>query len=241
MKAITCSQCGALIKKISLKEKFAVCDYCGAKILLKENRDKIVEIPDENAGEQQLSPWEQYLDNSEKIAESSKQYDAPSTYPQDTHKSMVFWVICLIPFALVLVATIGINSVSCLVRPFAEKDKKTLKNTPAATIDRQINYQVKIQWNGKYDMEHFETPRIDLSKLPTLDEAELKKTVFNERSVQVRVTIDTTGEVSKAEAISGHPLLQEAAEKGAKKTIFNPRQKPTERTLTYFFLLVSDE
>lgn len=54
MKAITCPQCGALVKKISLRDKFVPCDYCGAKILFEENKERIIEIPDKT--EEQLTP-----------------------------------------------------------------------------------------------------------------------------------------------------------------------------------------
>src|SRR5688500_17527652 len=44
MKAITCSQCGALIKGISAKKEFADCQYCGAEISILI--EKIFEVPD---------------------------------------------------------------------------------------------------------------------------------------------------------------------------------------------------
>ncbi|MEK6336759.1 MAG: TonB family protein [Acidobacteriota bacterium] len=40
--------------------------------------------------------------------------------------------------------------------------------------------------------------------------------------VEVRVVIDETGQVIRAEAISGHPLLQAAAVKAASESVFSP-------------------
>lgn len=38
MKAITCSQCGALIKRIDTKDKFVACEYCHAKIPIQKEK-----------------------------------------------------------------------------------------------------------------------------------------------------------------------------------------------------------
>jgi outer membrane biosynthesis protein TonB len=58
--------------------------------------------------------------------------------------------------------------------------------------------------------------------------------------VQVRITIGTDGDVTKAEAISGHPILAEAAVEAAKKSLFNSRSKPTTRVMTYYFRLLDN-
>jgi DNA-directed RNA polymerase subunit RPC12/RpoP len=38
MKAIVCPQCGGLIDKVTQGEKLAQCSYCGARVLLEEDR-----------------------------------------------------------------------------------------------------------------------------------------------------------------------------------------------------------
>ena len=245
MKAITCPQCGALVREFSLKEKFAQCDYCEAKILLEENRDRIVEIPD------QPTPYEQHQENYRKLNQRVKQYDAPYTYPQDTEPPGRNLVSVLVVFGLVavfgvIVFSLFIGSLSKSPTP-RPAEKKTFIPTPYPTIESpattplpQINYQVRVQWNGANDMEYFENPEIETAKLPTSDEAELKKTVFKNRAVQVKITIGMEGEVTSAEAISGHPILKEAAVNAAKKTLFNSRPKPTTRLLTYYFRLTNE-
>jgi hypothetical protein len=218
---------------------------------LPADRSRLVDIPEreEKASkitEKNLTPWEQHQENYRKVQQRVNQYDAPYTYPQTNEKSYIFLLVFGF-IGVMLFIILAANSKSCLSRPLEVKEKAPLKTVttpkieyPVPTPVPQINYQVKVQWNGNNDMEHFENPQIDNSKLPTFDENELKKTVFKNRGVQVKITIDTTGEVTSAEAISGHPLLKEAAVNAARKTLFNSRSKPTSRILTYYFRLVSE-
>jgi DNA-directed RNA polymerase subunit RPC12/RpoP len=247
MKAMTCPQCGALIKKISLKDKFAECEYCEARILLEENRDRIVEIPDK-PDVPPPSPWEVYRENYRKVNERTRQPGSYDYEPEPTNSSAGVVVI------IGLIALVGGIIIFAAFRnssppPSVNTAQKTTLKEPTPlplsfyktpTPAPQVNYQVKVQWSGANDMEQFENPQIDVSKLPTTDEAELKKTVFKNRAVQVRVTIGTEGEVTSAEAVSGHPILAEASVEAAKKTLFNSRPKPTTRVLTYYFRLLSD-
>jgi hypothetical protein len=245
MKAMTCPQCGALIKRISLKDKFAVCDYCEVRILLEENRDRIVEMPDKPA-EKQLSPWEEYRANYEKVNARVRQLDSPHLQPPpDTSfvGPLIVGVIVLIAGIIIFAGLKNSKSPSAGTQPKAALKTTpfpTVVNYPTSTPAPQVNYQVKVQWSGANDMEQFENPQIDVSKLPTTDEKELKKTIFKNRAVQVKITIGTDGEVTSAEAVSGHPILAEAAVAAARKTLFNSRSKPTTRTLTYYFRLLSD-
>jgi len=250
MKAMICPQCGGSIRKISLKENFAVCDYCEAQILLQENQDKIVEIPDETANQNQLTPWEQYRENYRKIEEKAKYNNEFFTYEEEPKppSSVLPAVIIFLVIGLFAAGGFALLAGSLFSpRPSRLVEKHSIKPTASPTIEYptttplpQINYQVKVQWSGANDMEYYENPQIESAKLPTFDENELKKIVFKNRGVQVKVTIDTSGEVTSAEAISGHPILKEAAVNAAKKTLFNSRQKPTTRILTYYFRLITE-
>jgi len=250
MKAMTCPQCGALIRKISLREKFAECEYCDARILLADNRDKIVEVPDDTQAQppNNLTPWEEHLENYRRVNERARRYDAPYTYPQKSASAsplttvLVFVFIFLIAAGGFIMLAVGMFSAT----PSKRSEKLSLKPTAAPTVSYyptpqpRINYQVTVKWNGANDMEHFENPEIRNEDLPTLDEKKLKNTVFKNREARVRVTIGTTGEVTSAEGVSGHPVLVKAAVAAAKKSIFNSRAKPTTRVLTYYFRLVSE-
>ena len=248
MKAMTCPQCGALIKKISLKDKFAECEYCEARILLEENRDRIVDIPDKPAVPPP-SPWEEYRANHQKVDERTPRFNS-FDYNAEPKNSSAGVVVIIGLIALVAGIIVFATFRNSSPPPAANTARTTaLKATPTPAVVSwyptptpapQVNYQVKVQWSGANDMEQFENPQIDVSKLPSSDEAELKKTVFKNRAVQVKITIGTDGEVTSAEAVSGHPILAEASVEAAKKTLFNSRSKPTTRVLTYYFRLLSD-
>ncbi|CAN5509910.1 hypothetical protein BH10ACI1_BH10ACI1_03710 [soil metagenome] len=243
MKAITCSQCGALIKKISLRDKFACCDFCGAKILIQENKESIVEISDKKE-EKTLSPWEQYRENHKKIQERANQFNYQIDDEPQTKNLSFLGPIIIILIAVIPIIFIAINARNHSTpkepekKPFVVNSNIRIPRFPTPTPYPQINYEVKAEWSGSDDLEHLENPQIDMSKLPTTNYAELKKTVFKNRVVRVRVTIETTGEVSTAEIISGHPILAEATVNAAKKNLFNSRSKPTTRVLTYYFRLI---
>lgn len=103
-----------------------------------------------------------------------------------------------------------------------------------------VNYQPRISWDGPNDLEHFESPEVDISSVAHLSSEEVEKTVFKNRQVKLKVIINTEGEIDEVETISGHPLLAEAAVNSAKRTIFSSRKKPTTRVLTYTFRVLKD-
>jgi len=103
-----------------------------------------------------------------------------------------------------------------------------------------VNYQPRISWDGPSDLEHFESPEVDISSVKHLSSEEVKNTVFKNRIVKLRVIINTEGEIDTVETISGHPILVEAATASAKSSIFRSRSKPTTRVLTYTFRVLKD-
>lgn len=151
----------------------------------------------------------------------------------------------IVALAGILTVVFALNSQSCLSRSADMKKESPAPKTivspgvefPTFTPLPSINYEVKAQWSGNNDIEHFENPQIDLSKLQTSDTETLKKTVFKNRKVEVKITIGANGEVTFAKSLSGHPILSEAAVNAAKKSLFNSRSKPTTRVLTYYFRL----
>jgi DNA-directed RNA polymerase subunit RPC12/RpoP len=230
MKAITCPQCGAIIKRISLKDESVACDYCGAEILLEEHREKIVEIPDHG------HVW--------KPAEMDRtDYSGGTNY-----KPLIAFVVIGASIFLTIVFIIAgkkavgdqsnstKKSFAATTSPYSPPPFPTVK----PTVYPKITYEVEVKWIGDDDMEHYEVPSIDETKLPSGDGKELKKTVFKNRRAEVKITIDENGDVTEAKAVSGHPILKEAAENAARKTLFANRRKPTTRLLTYIFRLTSE-
>ena len=85
MKAITCSQCGALIKGISMQKKVAECLYCGSEMFLENFKEKVIEIPDNVADKiNTKSNWEIYLEKRKEIREryGNPHLDEPFEYFQ---------------------------------------------------------------------------------------------------------------------------------------------------------------
>jgi hypothetical protein len=103
-----------------------------------------------------------------------------------------------------------------------------------------VNYQPRVSWDGPNDLEYFDDPEVDVSSVSDLSSEEVKKTVFKNRVVKLKVVINTEGEIDKVETISGHPILVEAATASAKRSIFRSRSKPTTRILTYTFRVLKD-
>ena len=103
-----------------------------------------------------------------------------------------------------------------------------------------VNYQPRVSWDGPNDIEYFDDPEVDVSSLSGMTSEEVKKTVFKNRVVKLKVLINTEGEIDTVETISGHPILVEAATASAKRSIFKSRSKPMTRILTYTFRILKD-
>ena len=126
---------------------------------------------------------------------------------------------------------------------FEERGIKS-KPTPTLTITStpfpKFSYKTSVSYSGYSGAEYIETPTIDYKKLPTFDVKKLKQTVFKQKRVRVRITINKEGEVTEAKALNGHPLLQESSVKAAKNSLFSKRRRSTKTTLTYIFLLQTE-
>lgn len=225
MKAITCTQCGATIDDVSDHSVIVDCDYCGARIML--NRD--------------TPPIEPPKVVAEPVFRASE---------GSVLKVIGVAVGSMILIPVILFAVAGLNKSQ-------KREPVRLDPVPAATpaplspVWGQpnfepakpvpvVNYQPRISWDGPNDLEYFADPEVDISSVSQLSSEEVKKTVFKNRTVKLRVVINTEGEIDEVEAISGHPILVEAATASAKRTIFRSRSKPTTRVLTYTFRLLKD-
>ena len=221
MRAITCTQCGAIIDDVSESSLIINCEYCGARLLLPARPQQPTTEP---------VPFE----------------DVPSIQVFST-KKMVFVVvgaIFAIP-ALIFLVTFANRPKSTSPRPVLARTTPVPVTYPtyqAPVVPQEperelpvVNYQPRISWDGPNDLEHFESPEVDISSVAHLTSEEVEKTVFKNRQVKLKVIINTEGEIDEVETISGHPILAEAAANSAKRTIFSSRKKPTTRVLTYTF------
>lgn len=232
MKAINCTQCGATIDDVSEHSLIIHCDYCGARIMLNS-----VPVPLKTPEPIRRPP----VDTPDFEIESP----AVSTF------KVVMYVIAGVAF---LPAVIGIAISMFSPKPSTPASAYTPPATPfgyptpsswsVPTVPAKpvpvVNYQPRISWDGPNDLEHFDNPDVDISSVSHLTTEEVKNTVFKNRTVKLRVVINTEGEIDTVETISGHPLLVEAATASAKRSIFSSRSKPTTRVLTYTFRVLKD-
>jgi DNA-directed RNA polymerase subunit RPC12/RpoP len=230
MKAINCPQCGAVIEDVFERSVIIDCDYCGARIMLDERRREPEPRP--------------------------VQVATPDFEPSDPTTPPVFKLIGIaVGVMFVLFAIGGLVSIS---RDKPKPDPpSTLYSAPspkpgwtpsAWAVSTEVpekplpivNYEPRMSWEGPADNEYFESPEVDFSKVANLTSEEVRKTVFKNRVVKLRVVIGTEGEITDVKTISGHPLLVEAATASARKSVFNSRSKPTTRILTYTFRVLQD-
>jgi DNA-directed RNA polymerase subunit RPC12/RpoP len=100
MKAITCSQCGALIEDVSLKTSFVRCNYCKANVLIID--EKILEISKREAEEAQRKRHE-WKRNEEKTIREYRESQANEVENHSRWMAtqiIVLIIILLLPFLL---------------------------------------------------------------------------------------------------------------------------------------------
>lgn len=224
MKAINCTQCGATINDVSETSVIIDCEYCGARIL---------------------------LDQPAPVKPKPIEFTEPLILePESQDPSRVITLIGGVVMAIVVFGVMMMIA----VKPKESTPTKVYSapqpvvpagNTawiaPATSKPLPVvNYQPRVSWSGPSDMEYFDEPEVDVSSVSDLTSEEVKKTVFKNRTVKLRVVINTEGEIDTVETISGHPVLVAAATESAKGSIFSSRSKPTTRILTYTFRVLPD-
>ena len=231
MKAITCTQCGATLENVCERSTIITCEYCGARIMMPR------EQPEKPRPLVQVEPPDLDLD--------------ATPQPAFVRVGVIAALALVIPTLLVLFAAIKRESKPTKVDAYTVASTPYPSTTPSSwswtaedkTPDKPlpvVNYQPRVSWDGPNDMEYFADPEVDVSSVSNLTSEEVKKTVFKDRVVKLRVVINTAGEIDEVETISGHPILVQAATDSAKRSIFHSRSKPTTRVLTYTFRVLKD-
>lgn len=231
MKAINCTQCGAVIEDVSERSVIIDCKYCGARIMLDERQSRTVSKPEPVHFEE--------MDLSLS--------DSTSTLFQiiGVGVGIIFLFFIVAVFVSISRDTKKSEASSLYTPPSQPATYSTPSSWSVSTEVPEkpapvVNYQPRLSWDGPNDIEHFEEPEVDISSVSDLTSEEVKKTVFKNRVVKLRVVINTEGEIDTVETISGHPLLVEAATESAKRSIFRSRSKPTTRVLTFTFRVLKD-
>jgi DNA-directed RNA polymerase subunit RPC12/RpoP len=228
MKAITCTQCGAMIENVSEQSLIISCDYCGARIMI-------------SAPEPQPKPIMRVVPPELEI--EPKKF-SPANLGLAAGIALVLPILFLF-FAFSDRRDQPATSEARSVYTTPYPDPTVLPIWSATTEASKlpppvVNYQPRVSWDGPNDIEHFAEPEVDISSVSNLTSEEVRNTVFKDRTVKLRVVINTEGEVDSVETISGHPILVEAATTSAKLSIFRSRSKPTTRVLIYTFRVLKD-
>ncbi len=237
MKAITCSQCGALIKRIQEGDRFADCDYCHARIPIA--KEKILEVSEDlpKKPKEDISAYDLYVKNKEKYG---------ANLDPEPQYSFVGFVLVIGGSAVFLVFIFLVFIFSSFKTPSEARDgsgsgTRAVPYEPVTISDitpvPKVSFTSYVKYNTNLGAEHVQLPTIEADQLPTFDHDELKATVFKEKRIRVRITINTDGEVTEATALNGHEVLRESSVIAAKKSLFSARKGEGTSTLTYIYLL----
>lgn len=207
MKNLNCTQCGAPIHPIFLKDRRARCDYCKAGFLLPEEKRPV------SAG---LSFGV--------ITASDPDGDDPELGPLAKAVGVIF-LLAIIVFG-------GIKMQEHVrSRPDAERKADEARLREANTA---VDIPVTIEWEGgTNEVLHYKMPAVNPTTFAIA--RGLQKAPGTKQVVVVRVTIDGDGRVIEAEMVSGNIMLQRFATESAGTTVFSPNPKKRTRTITYTF------
>jgi DNA-directed RNA polymerase subunit RPC12/RpoP len=234
MKAITCSQCGASIKKFDTNAKYVECEYCHSNIpVLKE---KVFVIPNPK-------PVIKKVGVEQKVSALTS-YDIDP--PKKTFNPFIplIVMILIIGGIAILFGVILKDNKSRLPKTSADQAGIKTDTEPSSTnVPANIptfSYKTSVSYNSLIGAEYIETPTIEPAQVNNLTNEDLKKDVFKEKRIRVEIKINQAGEVTDAKALNGHEILKESAVRAAKNSLFTNRNSPSTATLTYIFLLVDN-
>ncbi len=237
MKAITCSQCGAVIKRIRLRDKIAYCDYCDATIPI--IKDKVVEMADkpESEGVKKLTNWEIYQQRRKEVENKFIPHIQPPDDSIDSETKLKLFGLLAAAAALIIIPILLHSFFSSSANVLPGSGRAIESRTAPTPCPNVVVTIYSYYFTG--DQHYIEHPELDLSKLPSCDEKELKTTIFSDQNnkVEVELIVDPDGDVIEAKAISGDPLLRRPSEAAAGKSKFIKRANNEKRKITYRFVL----
>lgn len=203
MKAITCSQCGAIIKNFSLNAEFASCSYCNAKFRMRDV--KVEDIPRKEVIRIN-SLIENYSSDVAKIA--NKDY-TPYKY-----------LIGL--FSLIIVIIVGVAWFNGYQRGSLKfgLDQPSIKTTITARTQISLT-EYNEGSKAILNFDKLEYPEIFNTDLLNYESNEIIEKIFSEKTINVKVKVDKNGSITEAKAENGHKHLQKACEKAAMKSTFH--------------------
>lgn len=203
MKAISCTQCGAIISEFSPEDEFAKCSYCNAKYRMRDA--KVQDIPRKEVIRINAR-IEKYSSDVQKIVD--KDY-GPSP--------KVFFG--LIGFVLtVAVAGMWINGYFHGSYWFGI-DQPGLRTSVSAKSKTPFSDYNNDKY-GIFDFDELKYPEIFTTTLLDFSYKDITEKIFSERTINVDVKVSEDGKVIDAKAKNGHEYLRKACERAALKTTF---------------------
>ena len=251
MKAITCPQCGALIREVSENQTMTACVYCGAKVLIPRDDKYFVKS---DKPEKQFSPNEN-IDQSGGNTIWNSPFSDSNIYEKPKPAISVAAAITILSIGLFIfgAVAIGISSKNevAQLRNFPTPSPFTMPTPPPMPVitiptlpEEDISSEetsplfdisYRVSWDSSIPEQHIELPTLKDVDFPADDLKTLQKTVFAQKIIRVKVKINTNGEVTDAKAVSGHQILKDAAENAARASYFAERKKSLNTTLVYHF------
>jgi len=207
MKTFNCTQCGASIEQISLKDRWAHCDYCKARFLLPEEKRPIV---------------------------TSLTFGVIKAGDSESDElDFSLWKPALLVLGFLLVIYGAVKYQEHLNRAEASRIEKA-KASQLQEVSKVTNVPVSVEWDGgSDDVLHYELPTVDSSAFALA--RRIENASGGKHVVVIRVKLDRKGNVTEAEPISGNIMLQQLAIKAAGRTVFSADSKKKSRTITYTF------
>ena len=207
MKTFNCTQCGASIEQISLKDRWAHCDYCKARFLLPEEKRPIV---------------------------TSLTFGVIKAGDSESDElDFSLWKPALLVLGLLLVIYGAVKYQEHLNRAEASRIEKA-KEARLQEVSKVTNVPVSVEWDGgSDDVLHYELPTVDSSAFALA--RRIENASGGKHFVVIRVRLDRKGNVTEVEPVSGNVMLQQLAIKAAGKTLFSADSKKKTRTITYTF------
>ena len=103
MKAITCSQCGAIITEFTEKMNYVSCEYCYSKIPIKYN--KLIEISRREAerANRLRKAWKRRDEVERRLYQDKFAYEAEDHYKRMGFQMIVLLILIALPFILYFV------------------------------------------------------------------------------------------------------------------------------------------
>jgi hypothetical protein len=207
MKTFNCTQCGASVRRLSLKDRWAHCDYCKAKFLLPEEKRPVVTGLSFGV-----------------ITASDPDGDDAEFGPLAKAVGVVFLL------AIIVFSGIKVQE-EIQARQNADREAKEALVREENKIP---NVPVRVDWDdGPDDVLHYELPAVGTIAFAAA--RGLDKTPGAKEVVVVEVKLDPQGNVREAEMITGNMVLYHYSTKAARTTVFSPNPKKKTRKIIYTF------